>query len=211
MASQRLDEWLSEAYDLELPVARSYILQGLVSLNGSPVHQAGRRIRPDRDDIQFRKPADYRNRGTAKIRTALHRLRDCGVEFAEQTCLDIGASHGGFTAALLEQGVGHVYAIDVAYGIFDFDQENFYWNFARGKMLYQLGVAQYERFKQAYIHENRYIIEQHLNLTSQEKQKVYDFLLWNSQPENKMYNYNYVYDNCSSKVPEILDKIFVTS
>ena len=102
------------------------------------------------------------------------------------------------------QGIDYVFN----YGIFDFDQENFYWNFARGKMLYQLGVAQYERFKQAYIHENRYIIEQHLNLTSQEKQKVYDFLLWNSQPENKMYNYNYVYDNCSSKVPEILDKIF---
>ena len=94
------------------------------------------------------------------------------------------------------------------YGVFDFNQENFYWNFARGKMLYQLGVAQYKRFKQSYINENRYIIEQHLNLTSQEKQKVYDFLLWNSQPENRMYNYNYVYDNCSSKVPEILDKIF---
>ncbi|XOV92447.1 MAG: DUF4105 domain-containing protein [Bacteroidota bacterium] len=94
------------------------------------------------------------------------------------------------------------------YGVFDFDQENFFWNFARGKLRYQLGLSDYPRFVQHYISENRYVIEQYLNLTQDEKQEVLDFLILNYQPENREYNYNYVYDNCSSKVPEILNKIF---
>ncbi len=94
------------------------------------------------------------------------------------------------------------------YGVFDFEQENFFWNFARGKLRYQLGLSDYSRFVNHYISENRYVIEQYLNLTQQEKQEFVDFLLNNYKPENREYNYNYVYDNCSSKVPEILDKIF---
>ncbi len=94
------------------------------------------------------------------------------------------------------------------YGVFDFDQENFFWNFARGKLLYQLGLSDYGRFVNHYIGENRYVIEQYLNLTQQEKQEMVDFLVNNYKPENREYNYNYVYDNCSSKVPEILGKIF---
>ncbi|CAM9965883.1 unnamed protein product, partial [Chrysoparadoxa australica] len=94
------------------------------------------------------------------------------------------------------------------YGVFDFEQENFFWNFAKGKLLYQLGVSDYKRFAQHYKEENRYIIEQYLNLTHPEKQQVYDFLIKNYEPENREYMYNYVYDNCSSKIPEILDKIF---
>ncbi len=94
------------------------------------------------------------------------------------------------------------------YGVFDFDQENFFWNFAKGKLLYQLGLADYSRFTQHYIDENRYVIEQYLNLSLSEKQEVFDFLIENYKPENREYMYNYVYDNCSSKVPEILEKIF---
>ncbi len=94
------------------------------------------------------------------------------------------------------------------YGVFDFDQENFFWNFARGKLLYQLGLSDYGRFVNHYIGENRYVIEQYLNLTQLEKQEMVDFLVNNYKPENREYNYNYVYDNCSSKVPEILGKIF---
>lgn len=94
------------------------------------------------------------------------------------------------------------------YGVFDFAQENFYWNFTRGKLLYQLGLADYSRFVNHYIRENRFVIEQYLNLTQEEKNQVMEFLTINYQPENREYNYNYVYDNCSSKVPEILERIF---
>jgi len=94
------------------------------------------------------------------------------------------------------------------YGVFDFDQENFYWNFARGKMLYQLGLSRYLPFRNHYQEENRYIIEQRLNLTQQETQQLIDFLMVNYQPENRQYYYNYVYDNCASKLRDVLNETF---
>lgn len=90
------------------------------------------------------------------------------------------------------------------YGIFNFNQENFYWNFARGKMLYQLGLGKYNRFKNSYAKQNRFITEQYLNLTSQEKLALYNYLLENYKPENREYYYNYVYDNCSSRIRDVL-------
>ncbi len=91
------------------------------------------------------------------------------------------------------------------YGVFDFNQENFYWNFGRGKMLYQLGLSDYERFKNHYIEENRTITEQYLNLTPEEKEAFYDFLMVNYQPENRQYLYNYVYDNCATKMRDVIE------
>ena len=94
------------------------------------------------------------------------------------------------------------------YGIFDFDQPNFYLNFARGKLYYQLGVQPYDRFSNSYIRNNRKIIEQTLNLDSIERQKLFDFLQWNAQPENRNYYYNYIYDNCATKIRDVLDIVF---
>lgn len=94
------------------------------------------------------------------------------------------------------------------YGVFDFDQENFFWNFARGKMLYQLGLARYDRFKNAYKRDNRYIIEQYLNLDSLEKQQLYNYLSENYLPENREYFYNYVYDNCATKIRDVVEATF---
>ncbi|MEQ9303002.1 MAG: DUF4105 domain-containing protein, partial [Marinoscillum sp.] len=90
------------------------------------------------------------------------------------------------------------------YGVFDFDQENFFLNFARGKMLYQLGMSNYGSFKRHYERENRFIIEQRLNLTQEEKQQLIDFLAENYKPENREYYYNYVYDNCATKIRDVL-------
>ncbi len=92
------------------------------------------------------------------------------------------------------------------YGVFNFNQENFYWNFARGKMLYQLGLSNYDRFVNHYISENRYVIEQYLNLTGEEKKALFDFLKNNYQPDNREYYYNYVYNNCSSKIRDVLEE-----
>ncbi len=120
----RLDEWLCQQFDLELAVSRSYLLQGFVSVNGKKIHHAGFHVRPERDQIEFRRPKDFRNRGTAKIEPALDFIAEKGIEFGEMVCLDIGASHGGFSAGLLDHGVARIYAIDVAYGIFDYELRN---------------------------------------------------------------------------------------
>lgn len=94
------------------------------------------------------------------------------------------------------------------YGVFDFDQENFYLNFAKGKMVYQLGMSYYEPFRDFYISEDRYVKEQYLNLTQAETQAFFDFLANNYKPENREYFYNYVYDNCATKIPEVVETVF---
>lgn len=94
------------------------------------------------------------------------------------------------------------------YGIFDFDQPNFYLNFARGYLNYKLGVTTYNRFRDYYIYYNRFIHEQVLNLDSAQKQKYFDFLQWNAKPENQFYYYDYFYDNCATRVRDGLITVF---
>jgi len=90
------------------------------------------------------------------------------------------------------------------YGIFDFDQPNFYLNFARGYLYYKLGVQYYQDFQNHYIYENRYVHEQVLDLTQEQKQKLFDYLEWNAQPENETYRYDYFYNNCATKIRDVV-------
>lgn len=94
------------------------------------------------------------------------------------------------------------------YGVFDFDQPNFYLNFTRGHLLYKLGVYPYDLFRDHYIERNRYVHEQVLNLTQEQKQKVFDYLFWNAQPENVNYLYDYFYNNCATKVRDVFVSVF---
>jgi uncharacterized membrane protein len=94
------------------------------------------------------------------------------------------------------------------YGVFDFDQPNFYMNFARGRNDYLLAVYDFIDFKRPYLRDNRYVHEQILRLTQMQKQKVFDFLLLNAQPENRAYRYDYFYNNCASKVRDVFTEVF---
>lgn len=96
------------------------------------------------------------------------------------------------------------------YGIFDFDQPNFYLNFARGFLHYKLGVSSYTDFRDYYIYYNRFLHEQVLNLTPAQKQELFDFLQWNALPENQFYFYDYFYDNCATRVRDALKTTFGT-
>lgn len=90
------------------------------------------------------------------------------------------------------------------YGVFDFSKPNFALNFARGHNYYMLGVHDYQHFKNSYIEDNRYIHEQVLDLTQAQKQKVFDYLMWNALPENKYYPYDYFYNNCATKIRDVI-------
>ncbi len=94
------------------------------------------------------------------------------------------------------------------YGVFDFDQPNFYLNFARGFLNYKLAVMEYSRFRDYYIYYNRYIHEQVLNFNQSQKQQFFDFLQWNAQPENQYYYYDYFYDNCATRVRDAIVTTF---
>jgi hypothetical protein len=89
------------------------------------------------------------------------------------------------------------------YGIFDFDQPNFYLNFAKGYLLYMLAIQETRYVFDYYKRNNRSIQEQVLNLTQTQKQKVFEFLSNNAKPENASYYYDYFYDNCATKIGDV--------
>lgn len=91
------------------------------------------------------------------------------------------------------------------YGTFDFNTPNFYIKFCRGQLLYQLASYDYKYFPYRYYEEKRWVKSQALNLTTEENQKVFDFLEWNALPENKKYYYDFFYDNCANKMYEVLE------
>ena len=93
------------------------------------------------------------------------------------------------------------------YGIFDFDQPNFYLNFLNGRLLYKVGKYSYPAAKNYYIDQNRFVKEQFLNLDQSEEILLYNYLEQNIQPENANYLYNYVYDNCATKIRDILSEV----
>lgn len=91
------------------------------------------------------------------------------------------------------------------YGVFNFNQPNFYLNFAKGFLYYKLGVYAYPDFEQYYLRHDRYVHEQVLALTPAQKEKIFHFLIWNARPENQNYRYRYYQNNCASKIRDVLE------
>lgn len=89
------------------------------------------------------------------------------------------------------------------YGVFDFNQPHFYLNFARGYLNYMVDAYPYQDYLIYYKEHHRFAHEQVLNLTSEQKQKVFEFLANNIRPENRNYFYDYFYNNCATKVRDV--------
>ncbi len=85
------------------------------------------------------------------------------------------------------------------YGIFSFDTEDFYLKFIKGETDYQLGIDDTHSFLWSSEYIGRTTYEQELNLTSAQRQAIFDALLENYRPENRFYRYNFVFDNCATR------------
>jgi hypothetical protein len=72
--------------------------------------------------------------------------------------------------------------------------------------IYSLGVDQYFDFENQYIYEQRGLSEQILNLTTEEKQAIVEFLLTNAQRENRDYRYDFLLDNCATRIRDVFEK-----
>jgi hypothetical protein len=90
------------------------------------------------------------------------------------------------------------------YGTFDFNTPNFYIKFTNGKLNYMLSVGNYKSFLASYFYANRSVYEQRLRLSLNDKQNVFNALLENYQPQNRFYKYDFFYDNCATKILDIL-------
>jgi hypothetical protein len=93
------------------------------------------------------------------------------------------------------------------WGVFDFNTPNFVWKFAKGRLNYMLGVYPYNRFLQDYMMENRAVISQEINLEPVEKLRLMLLLQENMRPENRNYRYDFFYDDCSTRIRDLLEKI----
>lgn len=91
------------------------------------------------------------------------------------------------------------YDIVYNYGIFDFNSENFIWRFTLGETDYILGRYHFDDFLKEYISSNRTVWEQTINASISEKLKLIKSLEKNALPENRVYRYNFFFDNCATR------------
>ena len=93
------------------------------------------------------------------------------------------------------------------YGIFDFNAPNFYTNFTKGRLLYKLGRYQFKYFLESYKQDKRWVKQQVLNLTQQQRQAFFMYLERNASPQNATYLYDPFFNNCASKLKDITTTI----
>ncbi len=92
------------------------------------------------------------------------------------------------------------------YGTFDFNTPNFYSKFARGQLDYMLSVTHIQRFLSEYNYRKIEVEGQTLNLNKAEIQKLYELLEKNLKPENRFYRYDFFYDNCATRLWDIVEE-----
>lgn len=97
-------------------------------------------------------------------------------------------------------------AVVYNYGIFDFAQEDFLLNFARGRMLYRVIEGPLADDLGMYRAQGRSIVEQVLDIDPTRARELVDFLAWNVLPQNTQYRYDYFESNCSTRVRDALDR-----
>ena len=130
------------------------------------------------------------------------------AKFSVLTCgpgTDLYATfgHSSFRLRDPELGIDWVYN----YGTFDFQTPNFYVKFARGKLPYALSKQKFENFLYTYQLEHRWVHEQLLDLSAVESRSLLAFLEENHQPQNRFYHYDFLFENCATKIPEVLEKV----
>jgi hypothetical protein len=92
------------------------------------------------------------------------------------------------------------------WGVFDFATPNFAWKFAKGRLDYKLGVISFDRFQEEYFLEQRWIQSQKINLEPDETNILFGLIAENLKPENLKYRYDFFYDDCSTRIRDLLEK-----
>ena len=110
----RLDQFVfEEGYTESRQRAQALIMAGVVYVNNQKVDKAGYMLK-ETDKVEVRgKDLKYVSRGGYKLEKAIELYN---LDLSDRVCMDIGASTGGFTDCMLQNGAKKVYAVDVGYG-----------------------------------------------------------------------------------------------
>ncbi|MGO4921308.1 lipoprotein N-acyltransferase Lnb domain-containing protein [Maribacter spongiicola] len=117
---------------------------------------------------------------------------------------DLAAKFGHSAIRLQDPtlGIDEVYG----YGTYDFEDPNFYLNFTRGKLSYTISRIPFKYFDYSYQQEKRWIREQILDVNLEQRNQIVTFLEHNLLPENKKYKYDFLFDNCATRIPMVFEK-----
>ena len=131
--------------------------------------------------------------------------------YAEASVLTIGPGDQ------LNDAFGHsgirikdpMYDMDLVfdYGRYDFSAEGFYFNFAQGKLDYQIGWDNFDQFLKYYTQQQRRVESQTLKLNQKEIQQLFESLQQNIEPQHKTYAYDFFYNNCATKIKDKLIEV----
>lgn len=115
---------------------------------------------------------------------------------------EVWAQYGHTAIRYYDKESGKDLAIN--YGIFSLDQTYFIPRFVLGMTDYRMGVQPMDMFLTQYSYEGRGVVEQILNLSTEDKEVIYKALQENMKPENVVYRYNYFFDNCTTRARDML-------
>lgn len=111
---ERLDIYLTEnGYAESREKAKSIIMEGIVYINNQKAMKAGDMVN-EKDTVEVRgNTLKYVSRGGLKLEKA---MTNFDLTLKGKVCMDVGASTGGFTDCMLQNGASKVYCVDVGYG-----------------------------------------------------------------------------------------------
>lgn len=114
MAKERLDKILTDKGFFETKSkAQAAIMAGDVKVDGIIITKAGFQLEPKENTVFEIKSMPFVSRGGFKLDKA---IKEFNIDLTGKICLDAGASTGGFTDCMLQQGAKKVYSVDVGYG-----------------------------------------------------------------------------------------------
>ncbi|MCR5696961.1 MAG: DUF4105 domain-containing protein [Marinilabiliaceae bacterium] len=93
------------------------------------------------------------------------------------------------------------------YGTFDFDTPFFIAKFVRGNLDYMLSTGYMRRFELSYKAENRQVVESKLLLNLEQRNALFALLVENARPQNRYYRYDFFYDNCATRIRDLVFKV----
>lgn len=112
----------------------------------------------------------------------------------------------GHTALRINDAVNQL-DIVYNYGSFDFTTPNFYGKFIKGDLEYFVSTSSFDEFMYSYVYDNRSVFEQQLNLTKEQKQRIFTELGNVLSSEKRYYTYKFIDRNCTTMVRDVVNTV----
>ncbi len=144
---------------------------------------------------------------SAQIQIGPDSDQGCGIRISLLTCTpgtEIYSTFGHSALRVVDSNTNRDIVFN--YGTFDFYDPGFTAKFVKGKLLYFVDTSSLPSFMVEYEEYKRGVTEQVINLSCEEKQRMVAALFENIKEENKFYRYDFNYDNCTTRLRDILEK-----